>query len=170
MEKAKVLNNVFCFGLHRVLQPTPLKSQQQRQNLEKWGTTNCRRTCSRPSKECEGAPDNGTWDASMGPGGTDSWSVSASIHRISEVMAVSWSSHWPEKGKHKPHFKKGKKGRARELEVGQSHLCLARSWNRSSWKPCEGTWQIRRHFVVVLLALLRADHASQIWWPSTLGW
>lgn len=34
MEKAEVLNNFFCLCLHQVLRPTPLKSQQQRQDLE----------------------------------------------------------------------------------------------------------------------------------------
>ena len=35
-----------------------------------------------------------------------------------------------------PIFKKGKKGRAGELQASQSYRGLARSWRRSSWKLC----------------------------------
>jgi len=40
-----------------------------------------------------------------------------------------------------PTFKKEDLGNYRQSVLP---LCSARSWSRSSWKLCEGTWKIRR--------------------------
>jgi len=41
-------------------------------------------------------------------------------------------------------FKKGKNKTWRTAGQSVSPLCLARSWRRSSWKRCYGTWKTRR--------------------------
>lgn len=56
MEKAELLKDFFCLGLHREeLQPHHPRRRRQRQGLGEWRTTHCGRSGVRLSKEPEAA-------------------------------------------------------------------------------------------------------------------
>lgn len=150
VEKAEVLKDFLCHGLHqKVVQPHCPSPRRHRQALGEWRAMCCRRRLgSRISMEPEGTQVHGTWwKASAGPQGTGIWYDSATIHPIWEVVAAQWSSKWLDKGKHN-----------RPLSPT---LVPSKSWSRPSWKLCYGMWTKRIWLVIDNMASLRANCA----WP-----
>lgn len=65
---------------------------------------------------------------------------------------------------------RGKKGGLGTTNMSVSVLCLERSWNRSSWELCQGTWRSGRWFGTARMASSKASSAGSTQCPLMMQW
>lgn len=75
------------------------------------------------------------------------------IHHVPEVMSARISSQWQKNGKHNPRIYKERKNQG-TTGWSVSPYSSARSWTRSPWNACEGSWNIRMWLVPADVASL----------------